>query len=221
MLSEKKREYLRRYYIQNAERLKAYALEYARRNRGKVNLAKRKWCAKNPEKRRATAKASALRRADKKKAYDAAWRSRNLPKLAAQAKVKYYKNVARSKEVAYSWRERNPGKHAATSKNWRLKYPGKRAAWAAANSSRLCEISNRRRITELRAIPRWADIEKMIAWYDARDAARELLEINVHVDHVIPLVSNRVCGLHCEQNMQLLPAVVNASKSNRAWPDMW
>ena len=41
-----------------------------------------------------------------------------------------------------------------------------------------------------------------------------------HVDHIVPLKSKIVCGLHCSANLQVIPAIINSSKGNRVWPDM-
>jgi len=41
-----------------------------------------------------------------------------------------------------------------------------------------------------------------------------------HVDHIIPLKSKKVCGLHNEFNLRLIPAIDNIRKRNLFWPDM-
>lgn len=35
-----------------------------------------------------------------------------------------------------------------------------------------------------------------------------------HVDHIIPLQSDVVCGLHVENNLRVIPATMNIRKSN-------
>lgn len=42
-----------------------------------------------------------------------------------------------------------------------------------------------------------------------------------HVDHIVPLNSPLVCGLHVEHNLQVIPSAANWAKGNRHWPDMW
>lgn len=44
--------------------------------------------------------------------------------------------------------------------------------------------------------------------------------LGFEVDHIVPITSDIVCGLHCVDNFQLLTRQENASKSNKHWPDM-
>jgi hypothetical protein len=66
----------------------------------------------------------------------------------------------------------------------------------------------KRRAVKLKATPVWANLDKIKEIYRNR-------EEGYHVDHVIPLQHPLVCGLHCEFNLQYLPASENLSKSNK------
>ena len=65
-----------------------------------------------------------------------------------------------------------------------------------------------RRAYKLKAVPRWANIEKIKEIYKQCGKG-------YHVDHIIPLRSSNVCGLHVENNLQILKAEDNISKGNR------
>lgn len=51
--------------------------------------------------------------------------------------------------------------------------------------------------------------------YKKRDELSKIWNIMLHVDHIIPLNNDTVCGLHCFDNMQLLDIQSNSEKSNK------
>lgn len=73
---------------------------------------------------------------------------------------------------------------------------------------------------KIKATPSWAN---HTAIADIYKRAATMLDENgrvFHVDHIVPLQSKFVCGLHVEHNLQILPGSENMSKQNRFWPDM-
>lgn len=64
------------------------------------------------------------------------------------------------------------------------------------------------------ATPNWADLK------DIADVYMEAAYMQMQVDHIVPLKSKLVCGLHVWDNLQLMDATKNNQKNNRHWPDM-
>ena len=125
---------------------------------------------------------------------NAEWVSKNRDKSRAYTRKNRLKNIERRREYSRRHSRENPAYYAAA--------------------------ASKRRAVILNATPIWANSAAVQFWYDAAHAAVELFGVPVHVDHIVPMQSKIVCGLHCEQNMQLLPGAENSRKFNRHWPDM-
>lgn len=93
----------------------------------------------------------------------------------------------------------------------------------AENSAKIRPRMNsygRVRSSKIGRVPAWANVDSILGIYAKAKEWSGILNIELQVDHVVPLVSEFVCGLHIEGNLQLLERFLNTSKGNRSWPDM-
>jgi hypothetical protein len=89
------------------------------------------------------------------------------------------------------------------------------ARWAKANPDAVNALVAKRISAKKRAIPPWADLKAVRAFYaEALRLTRET-GIRHEVDHIYPLQSDVVCGLHCEANLRVITKVENQRKKNR------
>jgi hypothetical protein len=89
------------------------------------------------------------------------------------------------------------------------------ARWAKANPDAVNALVAKRISAKKRAIPPWADLKAVRSFYaEALRLTRET-GIRHEVDHIYPLQSDVVCGLHCEANLRVITKVENQRKKNR------
>lgn len=115
---------------------------------------------------------------------------------------------------------------SAAAKAWAAAHPERakasQEAWRKANPQRWHEsalaATKRREAAIVRATPKWADFDKVLALYREAAALRRL-GVDCEVDHIIPLQGATASGLHCEFNLQIVLSVDNRRKRNKVDPD--
>ena len=138
-------------------------------------------------------------------------------------------------KVSTDWRNQNPEKVKEICRKSRLR----NIDWIKAYEARP-EIKERRRqarktpegrlyslnatvkrnAVKKRAFPKWADEVKIKEIYAECQKINDCTSIEHEVDHIVPLQSDYVCGLHWEGNLQIITGFDNRVKLNRYWPDM-
>jgi hypothetical protein len=73
---------------------------------------------------------------------------------------------------------------------------------------------SKRRASELRATPTWANLNQIKRVYELCKKVSDKTGVEHHVDHIIPLQGKNVCGLHVEKNLAVVPARMNLTKGN-------
>lgn len=119
-------------------------------------------------------------------------------------------NKQRIRENQRTFRAANRGFWNAQSKEWDAKNPDKCAAYSKA-----------RKLAKIQRLPEWADKAAVTAIYKDAIERTRITGIEHHVDHIVPLRSKFVSGLHWELNLQVIPASENRKKRNSYWPGMW
>lgn len=139
---------------------------------------------------------------------------------AAEASRKYYvENKQHHDELSRAYYHQHRAERAAKMAEWYAKNreavakAGK--AWREDNHPRKAASRAKQRAIQLSTTPAWADLEMIRSVYE--DAARLTEETGIRheVDHIVPLNSEVVSGLHVEFNLQVITRSQNRSKANK------
>jgi len=160
---------------------------------------------------------------EKLKAYKKAYREANKEKLKASRKAWYEVNKEKVKDYNEAYNEANKEKNKASKRVWYEANKEKMKAYYEVNKEKMKayhrqytknnkglnnSYSSKKRANKIKATPSWANLEKI------KEIYKNCPE-GYHVDHIYPLRSKYVCGLHVENNLQYLTAKENMEKSNK------
>jgi len=182
------------------------------------------WSADNAARRAATNKAWRERSGEATKAVAKVWYEANKEQKLAKRRERYRANKDAETKKNAEWRAANLKRALENARAYgeankdRLLITA--AQWRERNKHKMNATVARRRAAKFLAVPSWADNKKMAVFY--REALRITVETGVphEVDHIVPLQSPYVCGLHCQNNLQVGTMTANRRKGNRRWPDM-
>ena len=153
----------------------------------KCSCEKRKlWRLANPELAKERDRLKHEKHSEKRKAKMREYHANNADKRSEVERKRYERNKEKIKAKNYAYRKEN--RHLVM-------------AW-----------NNGRRAAEKRATPIWADYEKIAEFYKQSIVLTEQTGKEYHVDHIIPLRGKNVCGLHVENNLQVILACDNLKK---------
>lgn len=178
----------------NKERKANTNLLYRQKNKDKISIKKNEYRLLNKE---------------KIKQYGYKYRDKN-KQLIRSNKIEYFnKNKERILSKNRSYRELNSNK---LNEKKRLYFKENRHIKNSLSAKRKAQKNN--------ATVKWSNDFFIKEIYELARLKTKMLSTLFHVDHIVPLISPIVCGLHCESNLQVITAKENMSKQNYYWPDM-
>jgi len=137
-------------------------------------------------------------------------------------KLYYQKNAEKIKQNAKQWKANNLQKVLEQKKNHYSKnsdvYKSRARSWESLNKEKHAELSYfycaKRRSHKKTCTPSWANLEAIKEIY-AKASRMRKNGFDVEVDHIIPLINNKVCGLHVPENLMIITKQENRKKHNQ------
>lgn len=156
------------------------------------------------------------------KEYNRLYYQRNKDKIKAQTKAYKESNKEYYSKYSKEYRSKNLDKLREYNKKYSAEHREeavKRALeWQKSNPDKVRYRNAKRRAAKLNATPPWLSGPQMAQirrTYKLASIIEEETGMKYHVDHIVPLQGENICGLHVPWNLQAIPASVNLSKSSK------
>lgn len=141
---------------------------------------------------------------------------------AKRTKLHYENNKQKRLEYAKKYREDNRDIILEYKRIYRLENKDKvkeqLSNWRVNNKDIKNALAAKRRSFKVQALPKWLTkdhLNEIKSIYKEANNLTKSTGIQFHVDHIIPLLNDSVCGLHVPWNLQILTAEENMRKGNK------
>lgn len=140
------------------------------------------------------------------------WGKRNSNRKRKYSLTSYYRHLKVKKQLARTYKQNHKESVKNYMKKWRQENKDKIKEYYKNNKAWF-KTWNAERRAKMSCV--WANSKKI------KDIYAQAIQLSIetgiphHVDHVLPLTHNKICGLHCENNLQILTASENLAKLNK------
>ncbi len=129
-------------------------------------------------------------------------------KSTVNKKAAQYGRAEHRREQKKQYYENNKDWLNEKSRNWH------KVNWERTRGARLAR-NKERELRKRQAVPPWFEKQLVKEIYEKSAELTRETGILHHVDHIIPLRGENVCGLHCLANLQIIPWYQNLTKGNK------
>ena len=143
----------------------------------------------------------------------AAWQKNNKEKVKENQKKHYYKNYESRMANARKQNAKKVGVPLTEEQRNKNKARGKRHY--EANKTQYHMKSLFYKMRKAKAMPSFANKFYIEEIYSLARLRTKVTGFQWDVDHIIPLKGEKVCGLHVEWNLRVIPHLENIKKGNR------
>lgn len=141
--------------------------------------------------------------------------------VVEREKSRNYHYANREKALAYmrEWQQHNRETVNKRNRDYRVtrreKFNELNRLWRIENHAYILYRNALRKKHIKQATPSWSNFDQIREIYAEAVEKTKTSGTQHHVDHIVPLRGKNVCGLHVENNLQVIPAMENLMKSNK------